>query len=287
MSAAGVVLVTGALGGMGSASARRLASVHRDLLLTDIDSARLDEAAHHLSGYGIRCRAVTCDLTDPRSIGELVGSVEEGGGLSALVHTAAISPSMADWERVLAVDLVGTARLLDRLYPLTSRGSVAICFASIAAHMGPPPPADVLALLDDPYHVELCARLAKLTDSEPTSGMGYIWAKTAVVRMCERLAESWGRRGARIVSLSPGLIDTPMGRLELEENPRKRPMTTVTPLRGDPAGRHPDLPGTVEDIAAAVEFLCSDAASFITGTDLRVDGGFIGAWRNRRVPSGS
>jgi NAD(P)-dependent dehydrogenase (short-subunit alcohol dehydrogenase family) len=277
--ATGTVLITGALGGMASATLRELATRYPHLTLTDRDSGRLKVVADEIEALGAKCEVVACDLALPESIAELVAVVGGQGGLRALVHTAAVSPSMADWRMVITVDLVGTVRLLDGLLPLALPGAAAICIASIAAHMGRPISEQALAALADPGNDELIDRLAAAAESEPTSGMAYIWAKTAIVSMCERLAGPWGRRGARIVSLSPGLMDTPMGRFELAENAAKQPLITVTPLRGEPAGRRSDLPGRTSDIASAIAFLLSEEASFINGCDLRVDGGFIGAWR--------
>jgi NAD(P)-dependent dehydrogenase (short-subunit alcohol dehydrogenase family) len=92
--------------------------------------------------------------------------------------------------------------------------------------------------------------------------------------MCERLALTWGARGGRIVSISPGLIDTPMGRQELGHQEIMRLMIDLTPVKRP--GMTP-LPGQASDIAAAAAFLCSDAAGFISGCDLRIDGGLVGA----------
>lgn len=277
----GVVLITGALGGMGSASARALAADGTRMLLTDRDPVRLEEAAAEISKTGVRCTTFVSELTDPNSIARLVDAVRDHGGLKTLVHTAALSPSMADWKSVLTVDYLGTVRLIEGLLPLASRGTSAICFASIAAHQGHPISAQTVDALDDPNHPDLLDRLVAAADGEITSGAAYIWSKTAIVRQCERWAVPWGARGARIVSISPGLMDTPMGRYELEHNPRKRPLMELTPLVRARAENQSALPGRCEDIAAAVTFLASDAASFITGCDLRVDGGLIGALKLR------
>jgi NAD(P)-dependent dehydrogenase (short-subunit alcohol dehydrogenase family) len=273
----GVVLVTGALGGMGSASARSFASTGSRLLLTDRDPARLAEAAEELSALGASCTTLACELADPFSVADLAHAVGDQGGLRTLVHTAALSPSMGDWKAVLTVDYLGTVRLLDGLLPHAGAGTAAICFASIAAHQGHPISAETLRALDEPLQPDFFDDLEAMVEGEITSGLAYIWAKTAVVRLCERAAVPWGRRGARIVSLSPGLIDTPMGRLELD-NPRKRPLLTMTPLaRARRDGQSVELPGHCDDIAATVAFLASDAASFISGCDIRVDGGIVAA----------
>lgn len=276
----GTVVVTGALGGMGEASSKRLATRYPRLLLADRDEDRLAVLQAQLRALGATCSVLAGDLTDPEYIARIGEVVGEHGGLRALVHTAAVSPSMTDWKTLLAVDLVGTIRLLDTLLPHTGPGSVAVCFASIAAHMGRPVPDPVAAELAGPLDETIINRIIAVVETEPSTGMAYIWAKAAVVALCERLSGTWGRRGARIVSLSPGLIDTPMGRLELEENEQKKTQLEVTPLRGEPAGRRADLPGRTSDIAAAVDFLCSEDASFLNGIDLRIDGGFIGVWRH-------
>jgi NAD(P)-dependent dehydrogenase (short-subunit alcohol dehydrogenase family) len=185
---------------------------------------------------------------------------------------------MGDWRSVLTVDYLGTVRLLDGLLPHAGPGTAAICFASLAAHQGHLVSAETFSALDDPRSGDLFDRLAAAADGEITSGAAYIWSKIAIVRLCERAAVAWGARGARIVSLSPGLIDTPMGRLELD-NPRKKPLLGLTPLVRERRDGQSELPGRCEDIAQAVAFLASDAASFITGCDIRIDGGLTGALR--------
>ena len=92
----------------------------------------------------------------------------------------------------------------------------------------------------------------------------------ALIRMCQRRAATWGARGARILSLSPGLIATPMGALEFQNRPQKYTLLATTPIKRE---------GTMLEIADAVEFLLSDRASFISGIDLLVDGGLAAAMR--------
>jgi NAD(P)-dependent dehydrogenase (short-subunit alcohol dehydrogenase family) len=105
----------------------------------------------------------------------------------------------------------------------------------------------------------------------------YVLAKRGVMRLCERLAKNWGSCGGRIVSIAPGLIDTPMGRQELAQQEIMALMVAMTPVQR--AGMGP-MPGRPEDIASIAAFLCSDAASFISGCDIRVDGGLVGAGRH-------
>jgi len=119
---------------------------------------------------------------------------------------------------------------------------------------------------------DFVARVSESVGGGLTPALAYQLSKAALVRMCQQRARAWGARGARIVSLSPGLIATPMGALEFEAQPAKRQLFQLTPL-----GRE----GTMVEIADAVEFLISDRASFITGTDLLVDGGVAAAARQQ------
>jgi NAD(P)-dependent dehydrogenase (short-subunit alcohol dehydrogenase family) len=107
--------------------------------------------------------------------------------------------------------------------------------------------------------------------------MAYVWAKRGVQRLVQRDAIALGRRGARVCSLSPGIIDTPMGRQEAAARPTNDILVQHTPL-----GRE----GQPEEVAAAVAFLLSDEASFINGIDVPVDGGVVAAVRGARVGLG-
>jgi NAD(P)-dependent dehydrogenase (short-subunit alcohol dehydrogenase family) len=272
-----VTVVTGAAGGMGSACARLLASDADALVLTDVDADRLHAVAESVIAMDAAAVVpVVADLGDPAAAADLAARTAELGALRGLVHTAGLSPTMAGWREILQVDLVGVERLLDAFRPQAGPGSVAVCLASVAGHMGAFDPA-MDGLLADALAPDLETRFAAAHDAEPDPGMTYRLAKRAVIRLCERAAVSWGARGARVVSLSPGLIDTEMGRLELRNNSIKTWMAEVTPLSAVRCDADTVLPGRIDDIAATVAFLCSDGAAFVSGCDVRVDGGLVAA----------
>ena len=272
-----VTLVTGAGGAMGSACALALAPKVDVMMLTDLDEARLAAAASRIENATV-C-AVVGDVGEPTFVAELAARAESFGDLHALVHTAGLSPSMAGWREILRVDLVAVARLLDSFLPLVVPGSAAVCLASVSGHMGQFDPA-LDAVLDDPLAADLEPRYQTLAGEAPEPGATYRWAKRAVIRLCERAAVAWGTNGGRVVSLSPGLIDTEMGRLELMHNPIKTWMSEITPVGGKRRG-DTVLPGRTEDIANTVAFLCSERAQFVSGCDIRVDGGLIAAMNNQ------
>jgi NAD(P)-dependent dehydrogenase (short-subunit alcohol dehydrogenase family) len=267
----GVVVVTGAARGMGLACAHRLAGVGEHLVLVDLDASLLDRVAVELGAV-----AHPCDVTDVSAVAALVARVAELGPLQAVVHAAGISPSMADWRRIWDVDLRGTAILLDALHPLVGPGSAAVCFASIAALMiGGGGDGRIDAVADDPLADDLLDRLAALDDPRVTDpGQAYGWAKRGVQRLVQREAVRWGRRGGRVCSVSPGIIDTPMSRQEMAAEPHMAVMIDRTPLgrMGDPS-----------EVAEVVAFLLSDAASFVSGIDVTVDGGVVQGLAHHRA----
>ena len=199
-----------------------------------------------------------CDLTDPEPLRALAAQVDH---LEALVVTAGVSPSMATGEVILDVDLVGMARVLDAFDHLVGPGTVAVCVASMAGHMMTLPP-ELTEVLDRPLDREA---VVGLTD-DPS--MAYVYSKQGVMRLVRRSAPSWGQRGARIVSVSPGVVETPMGAAEMAAGNGTSDMAAASSL-----GRA----ARVEELANVIAFLCSDAASYVTGTDVLVDGGTVAA----------
>jgi NAD(P)-dependent dehydrogenase (short-subunit alcohol dehydrogenase family) len=254
-------------GGMGMAVARRLGQEYR-VLIADIDGARAQSLAEMLCAEGADAAAQACDVTDSGAVAALADEVSQRGGFRVLAHVAGLSPSLADFATIVRVNLLGPALVAKALLPLASVGTAAIFISSLAGHNLSPAP-DVDALLKEPLLPELAERLAAMLGPEAASpGMAYSLSKFALMALVRREAAAWGAKGARIVSLSPGLIASPQGALEFARNPRKHQLLAKTPLARE---------GSMLEIADAVEFLASDRASFISGTDLLVDGGLAAA----------
>jgi len=260
----GAIVVTGAARGIGRACVDALSDLG-SLLLVDMREEMLNSVANELPSP---VATLACDLTDPSAIQQLATRVEELGGLRALVHAAGLSGSMASAERVLEVNLQASARLVDALEPQLLPGAAAALIASQAGHFTKRAiDAETEALLSDPLHDDLFKRLSKKLGPAATDANGaYGLSKRGVHLLAISRAPAWGARGARIVSISPGIIETTMGHAEFDANSRMvQPLIDCTPV-GARMGR-------AEEIAAVAAFVCSDRASFMTGVDLLVDGG--------------
>ena len=265
-----VAVITGALGGIGRACCGRLATDYR-LALLDLGAERLNEAARNLESRGIEVvLARACDVADANQVAAYFEALGQVASVGALLHTAGVSPALADWETIVRANIAGTAHVLDSCWPLTAVNGVAVCIASMAGH-GVVSDAELDAALDDPTATDLPARLkASLArrviagDPYGLASPAYSVSKYAVQRMVTARAATWAKRSARIVSVSPGLIYTPMGRKEVAENER-----AAAVLDAIPCNRW----GSPLDIANAAAFLVSSEASYITGCDLKVDGG--------------
>jgi NAD(P)-dependent dehydrogenase (short-subunit alcohol dehydrogenase family) len=247
-----VTVITGASSGMGRACVELLRGSADHLVTVDLGAPDI-EGTH----------GIACDVSDPAAIASLVEAVTELGSLRGLVHAAGISPTMADPRRVMEVDLVGTALLLKAFEPLVEEGTAAVCFSSSAAYQialaGIDP--ELQDFVSDPLVPGFLDEAATRFDD---SGLAYSWAKRGVIAAVGQASVTWGARGGRVNSVAPGLIDTPMGRQEFEQQPVMALMLEKTPL-----GRL----GQSEEVAAVVAFLLSSQASFISGIDVLVDGG--------------
>jgi NAD(P)-dependent dehydrogenase (short-subunit alcohol dehydrogenase family) len=258
----GLAVVTGAAGGIGGACARRFARDGYDLLLVDVGQAPLDSTAAALRGSGARVETLAGDIASPDFPAAVAAAVGERT-MTLLLHAAGLSPSMADPARIVDVNLFASARLADALVAKAGEGAVAVLIASSAGHMPISPEAD--AAFEAPLAAD---GLAALTRYTPTPQAAYSLSKRGVRALVRRRAAAWGERGARIVSISPGIIDTAMSKAEFAREPAMAAMQQFTPLK---------RMGSPDEIAAVAAFLASPEASYVTGVDLLVDGGVTGA----------
>lgn len=254
-----VSIVTGAAGGMGAVIAAAFARQGRPLILTDLHASALEAVAADLREH-TQVQIVAGDITDPAYADGIVQSLG-GRRIAALVHAAGISPSMGDGRRIFAINFTATKTLVERLLPMMAPDGVAVLIASNSGQMLARP------MIDKAVRKLIAGKrstIAALLLRSPRSA--YPLSKRAVQLYAQHVSPAFGKVGARIMSLSPGIIDTAMGRLENDAGPEMQRMIDATPL-----GRR----GRAGEIASVVSFLVSPDASYISGTDILVDGGTI------------
>ena len=258
-----VYVITGGSGGMGKATAE-LVGNKGTLLLADVSEERLILTKEELAAKGITdVHYQTVDITSKENVALLAKKASQLGTLKGLVHTAGLSPTMADSKRITEVNLVGTGIILDAFLPLATLGTSVVCISSMSGHMAPRQ-GPYTEILKNPLADNVIETMEQFSQGD--SGASYSLSKLGVLLIVEDQAWAWGEKGARITSISPGTINTPMGRQEASQQEQMKMMLEITPLLRE---------GEASEIATSVEFLLSDAASYITGIDLRVDGGTI------------
>jgi len=272
-----VFVVTGAARGLGLAAAKRLAK-RGTVLLCDINAPLLEKETAQLRSEGLKVQSQVCDISDKASVEALAAAAAALGKVRGLANFAGVTPTVPDWKKAVRVDLVGTRYVLDAFLPYMEPGSAAVAIASMAGHLSPRMLDNILR---DPLAEDLIEKLnaAIISRVNPAQapGTAYTLSKRGVLIMVELLASTWGEHGCRIVSLSPGTCDTEDARQALANADE----STLRAVRMVPVGKRLGRP---EEIAAVVDFLLSDEASFISGTDIRVDGGIV-AVMNKGIAS--
>jgi NAD(P)-dependent dehydrogenase (short-subunit alcohol dehydrogenase family) len=258
-----LVVITGGAGNLGCACAQAFTE-HR-LLLADRAVEPLQCASKLLCALGFETRTVAADISSPEGAETIVRAAREWGGFSILIHTAGVAPP-APPPVIYAVNLFGTINVLAAFESLTGAGAVGVCLASIAGHRAIARQFDSLLAEPACNPEQLSAHIEGLAPSVPASRLAYAVSKRGTILQVRRRAMHWARRGARLLSVSPGIIaDTAMGSHRGSQ----------IPFEGDeiPQGRL----GLSSEIAAVVRFAASSEASLMTGTDLLVDGGYLAA----------
>lgn len=259
-----VILWTGA-GQIGMAIAKRV-GYGKKIVVGDKNIDNANTIAKIMNDAGFDVEAIECDISSRESILNLIKKGQEFGEIAMLINSAGVSPSQAPIERILHVDLYGTAVLLEELGKVIKKGGTGVTISSQSGHRM----EQLGAVIDEQLATTPTEELLNLEVLQPENIKDTLHAYQLAKRCNEKrvMAESvkWGERGARINSISPGIIVTP---LAIDE---------FNGIRGDfyknmfakcPAGR----PGTADEVANVAELLMTEKGAFITGADFLIDGG--------------
>lgn len=259
-------IITGGTGGMGLATAKLLGSDHR-VVLADLNQDRVDAAVAELSAVGIDAVGTVCDVTDRASVDALFDFAEDGGHhVRAVVHTAGVSPQMGGAQFVTHINASGTVAVNRAFLARARQGDALVNVASVAGHTLPrvlvPFRAFPLAISHPEKFEKIVVRRSRVLGKKLQSGLAYAISKAFVIWYSRHQAAAFGECGARVVSVSPGSFDTPMGRREAEHGASELLKVSAIKRFGKP-----------EEIAAVLAFCASEAPGYLTGADVLVDGG--------------
>lgn len=259
-----VMLLTGA-GQIGMAIARRV-GYGMKIVIGDKRRENAEAIADTMNKAGFTTVPVEMDLSSRASILALIDTAQQYGEISMLVNAAGVSPSQASIETILKVDLYGTAVLLEEVGKVIGKGGVGVTVSSQSGHRMPALGIELDEQLATASTEELLALEALQPKNIRDTLHAYQMAKRCNVKRVMAEAVKWGNRGARINSISPGIIVTP---LALDEFNGPRGDFYRNMFAKCPAGR----PGTADEVANVAELLMSDRGAFITGADFLIDGG--------------
>lgn len=256
------MLITGGAGGLGVATGNKLKDYK--IVVADYSEDVVNTAVENYKKKGIEAVGFKSDITSEEEVKNLIEFTKKQGVFGGLVHTAGVSETVNDVDKVFNINLKGTALIVDAVYEIVEKDSSIVLFSSMMGHTVPE---------NDLYDGALRNPLAE--DSldivkqvvKDDSNIMYNFTKRGVLLITQDNAMRFGKKGSRINSISPGVIMTKMGLKAAEEHPEIiANMISMTAM-----GRT----GEPDDIADVVKFMLSNDARFMTGADILVDGGII------------
>ena len=272
-----VIALLGA-GSMGTAIVRRIAA-GRKILLGDISEAKLAEAQKNLQYSGYDVETMKVDALDKENVRDFAKKAADLGNVMYFIDSAGASPNQADPQHIMDLDLIAASYAIDIFGQVIARGGAGLVIASQTGYMGPNMDDETETILATTPTEKLKDLPQLKPDKIDNVGIAYIMSKRVnQLRVRTAAATTWGDRGARINTISPGVIVTPLAYDEFAaagEGYQKM-------IDASPAKRT----GSSDEIAAAGAFLLGSDAAFITGTDLLIDGGVIAAMKSGRFQLG-
>lgn len=264
-----VIVVIGA-GSIGQAIARRV-SVGKQVLLADIRKDNADNAAKILRDAGYEVSTTIVNVSSRESVHALVENAQSLGSIIGVIHSAGVSPSQASPETILSVDLYGTALVLEEFGNVIAPGGSGIVIASQSGHRLPPLSVEQNETLATTPTEQLLSLPMLQADRVTDPLQAYQISKRANALRVMAEAVKWGKRGARVNTISPGIIFTPLANDELSgpRGPGYRKMLEMSPV-----GRG----GTPDEVGAVAALLMGPDGTFITGSDFLMDGGVTASY---------
>ena len=263
---ANICVITGGGSGMGL-EASKLVGKDQKVILVGRTASKLENALKELAAVGVEAEAYSCDTSDFEAVKKLAAYAASQGAVKTVIHAAGVSPHMTDGEQIFAINAIGTIYVDQAFAEVMGAGSCILNVSSMSAYMLPadrvPKQIYKLALQSvDAFRAGANQMLTMVPEAQK-AGMAYAVSKNFVIWYTARMAVQYGKKGIRVVSISPGTFNTPMGEIEGEE--------AASIAKRGALGRT----GEPVEIARMMAFMVSDQASYLTGVDILYDGGSI------------
>ncbi len=264
-------VITGGASGIGLETARILGKDH-ELLLAGRRIERLEGALASLRRDGIEARIIACDVADRDSVQSLAARAKELGDIASVINSAGISAGMSDARTIMMVNAIGTMNVNEAFYEVMGEGSCVIDVASMAGHIVPkivlPTRSYKLSRVDRDLFLKRMMARVNIFPERYRADMAYSISKHFVIWYAKTDAARFGAKGIRVISVSPGLFETPMADAE-RGKAAKFAKHSAFKRYGDPA-----------EIAHLIAFCAGDKPGYLTGTDILCDGGLMASGYN-------
>jgi NAD(P)-dependent dehydrogenase (short-subunit alcohol dehydrogenase family) len=269
-------VITGGGSGIGLATAKILGRENY-VILAGRTLKKLEAAVSELESLGIEAEAFVCDTSDMTSVRELASRAKAVGKVSAVIQSAGLSPHMADARTIMQVNALGTINVNDAFFEVAGEGSCIIDLSSFAAYFTPKEamPTSLFDLARTNKRLFL-DKVMEQVDAVPEgirSSMAYSISKNFTIWCARTDAGRFGEKGARVLSVSPGLFETPMGEAEMSTGLELTALGAIKRM------------GRVDEVAYLLAYLVDEKLGYLTGTDIVCDGGVLasGAAEKRKA----
>lgn len=261
-----VCVITGGGSGMGLAAAKFM-SKEKIIVVTGRTLSKLEKAVKELEEAGYEAYAKTCDTSVREQVKDLAEYAAQLGEIKNVIHSAGLSPAMADPEKLIRVNALGTVYVNEEFSKRMNSGSVIVDISSNSAYILPDFLASkkvfALADRDEALFLKKILALPGKLKGYKAAGLAYGLSKKFVIWYAAKCAFAYGEKGIRVCSLSPGLIATDMGNLEAEEGGSLL-NTTAEKRMGKP-----------EELGFAIASVADERNGYLAGVDVLVDGGSV------------
>lgn len=266
-----ICVITGGGSGMGFAAARIMGKNYY-IIICGRNTEKLEAAVNELKAEGIQAEAYSCDVSDLASVEKLASYSKAKGTVAAVIHAAGMSPHMGDAKTIMEVNALGTIYVNNAFYKVMEEGACLIDVSSMSAYLTPKMVMPVgiykYSRYDSEKFMKKMMRRIRFYPEKYQSGIAYGISKNFVIWYAKQDAARFGEMGARVLSVSPGNFDTPMGEIEKEEASAYVKYCAVKRV------------GKVEEIAGLFAYCVSDSAGYLTGVDILCDGGLVASGIN-------